>query len=80
MNRQASISRLLFAAFLGNVGMDALFVVLLPCAALRGQQAVQWLATGRLSLEGRKVRVSDAGLPKAAVRGALVNPPLEEGF
>lgn len=43
-------------------------------------QAVQWLATGRLSLEGRKVRVSDAGLPKAAVRGALVNPPLEEGF
>jgi len=43
-------------------------------------QAVQWLATGRLSLEGRKVRLRDAGLPKAEVEGALVNPPLEQGF
>nr|WP_279355830.1 phosphoribosylglycinamide formyltransferase [Fundidesulfovibrio agrisoli] len=43
-------------------------------------QAVQWLATGRLSIEGRKVRLRDAGLPKAVVEGALVNPPLEQGF
>jgi phosphoribosylglycinamide formyltransferase-1 len=44
-------------------------------------QAVQWLATGRLRLEGRKVRIAPARLPKAAeVPGALVNPPLEFGF
>ncbi|WP_243362106.1 phosphoribosylglycinamide formyltransferase [Fundidesulfovibrio terrae] len=44
-------------------------------------QAVQWLATDRLRLEGRKVRVQPAPVPKAGeVPGALVNPPLELGF
>lgn len=46
-------------------------------------QAIQWLAKGRLSVEGRKVAVKDAGEPLAAVdceHHFIVNPPLEEGF
>lgn len=44
-------------------------------------QAVQWLATDRLRLEGRKVRLLPADVPKApASSEALVNPPLEVGF
>lgn len=46
-------------------------------------QALQWLARGRLRLEGRHVHVSGAGDPATAapVTGAyLVNPPLEMGF
>jgi phosphoribosylglycinamide formyltransferase-1 len=44
-------------------------------------QAVQWLATDRLRLEGRKVRVAPAPVPRAAeMSGALINPPLELGF
>jgi len=46
-------------------------------------QAIQWLATGRLKIEGRKVRLADADLPQADMSGAgpcLVNPALEQGF
>jgi len=44
-------------------------------------QAVQWLATDRLRIEGRKVRLLPSGLPKAdPPTDALVNPPLEKGF
>lgn len=44
-------------------------------------QAVQWLAQGRIQVEGRKVRVAPANVPKAAPpANALVNPPLELGF
>jgi phosphoribosylglycinamide formyltransferase 1 len=37
-------------------------------------QAVRWLAQGRLSVQGRAVRVDGAGQPPPAV---LVNPPLD---
>lgn len=37
-------------------------------------QAVQWIAAGRLSLEGRLVRLDGPATPPA---GALVSPPLE---
>lgn len=44
-------------------------------------QAIQWLAEGRLSVDGRKVRLAGGNRPKAGDPGAgLVNPPLEEGF
>lgn len=44
-------------------------------------QAVQWLATGRLRVQGRKVLVAPADLAPARGDGrSLVNPPLEEGF
>lgn len=46
-------------------------------------QAVQWLATGRLKVEGRKVRLAPADIPPADLSAAgpcLVSPPLEEGF
>jgi phosphoribosylglycinamide formyltransferase-1 len=44
-------------------------------------QAVQWLAEGRLSVDGRHVHLKDAGKPKARLDApGLVNPPLEEGF
>jgi phosphoribosylglycinamide formyltransferase 1 len=44
-------------------------------------QALHWLATGRLRLDGRKVRLDGADRPKAAPHGpGLVNPLLEEGF
>ncbi len=46
-------------------------------------QALAWLASGRLSVEGRKTRLRPADVALADMRGAgpcLVNPPLEEGF
>ena len=44
-------------------------------------QAIQWLATGRIRLEGRKVRVLPAkGCVAQTLDCALVNPPLEQGF
>ena len=44
-------------------------------------QAIQWLATGRIRLEGRKVRILPAATSIARnVPDALVNPPLEQGF
>ncbi len=46
-------------------------------------QAIAWLATGRLSVEGRKTRLAPAGIPPADMAGSgpcLVSPPLEQGF
>jgi len=44
-------------------------------------QAIQWLAEDRLRIEGRKVRLLASGRQPAALPpGALVNPPLEQGF
>lgn len=44
-------------------------------------QAVAWLAAGRLSVHGRKVRLASAPAPLAKpLPNCLVNPPLEEGF
>ena len=44
-------------------------------------QAVQWLATGRLSLNGRRVALASATIAKApAPEAALIWPPLEAGF
>jgi phosphoribosylglycinamide formyltransferase-1 len=44
-------------------------------------QAIQWLAQGRLTIEGRKVVVENAGKTSALPEnGVLINPPLEEGF
>jgi phosphoribosylglycinamide formyltransferase 1 len=46
-------------------------------------QAVAWLASGRLRVEGRTVHVASANVPLAeAAPGSayLVNPPLEQGF
>ncbi len=46
-------------------------------------QAVHWLATGRLHVDGRKVRLSPAALPPADLTTTgpcFVNPPLEAGF
>ncbi len=46
-------------------------------------QAVHWLATGRLSVAGRKVALAPADVPLADMADAgpcLVNPPLEAGF
>ena len=44
-------------------------------------QAVQWLATHRLHLEGRKVVLTDTGRPKAEIPPeAMIWPPLEAGF
>lgn len=49
-------------------------------------QALQWLAQGRLRLEGRHVRVEGPSCPDAArapgshCGEALVHPPLEPGF
>jgi phosphoribosylglycinamide formyltransferase-1 len=48
-------------------------------------QAVQWMAQGRLSVEGRQVRLAPPGDGPAAQAadlpdGCLVNPPLEAGF
>lgn len=44
-------------------------------------QALQWLATDRIRIEGRKVRILPAKVPLAqSPDGALVNPPLEHGF
>jgi len=44
-------------------------------------QAVQWLAAGRLRVEGRKVRLLPGSVPLAPpLAHALANPPLESGF
>ena len=46
-------------------------------------QAVAWLATGRLTIDGRKTRLTPADMPLADMSDAmpcLVNPPLEAGF
>ena len=44
-------------------------------------QAVQWLATGRIQVKGRKVHVTPTGIQRAVPpANALVNPPLEQGF
>ena len=44
-------------------------------------QALQWLATGRIHVEDRQVRVAEAEIPQAEQREpCLVHPPLEEGF
>ena len=44
-------------------------------------QAVQWIAEGRVSVEGRKVHVAKADKPLAQRPAeCLVWPPLEEGF
>ena len=46
-------------------------------------QAIHWLATGRLSLHGRKTRLAPAATPKADMADAmpcLVSPALEAGF
>jgi phosphoribosylglycinamide formyltransferase-1 len=46
-------------------------------------QAVHWLCTGRLRIEGRHVHLAPADVPLADMAGlspCLVNPPLEQGF
>ncbi|WP_319777329.1 phosphoribosylglycinamide formyltransferase [Maridesulfovibrio sp.] len=44
-------------------------------------QATQWLAKGRLSVEGRFVKLAEADVELAERDGlSLVNPPLEKGF
>ncbi|SDK38552.1 phosphoribosylglycinamide formyltransferase-1 [Maridesulfovibrio ferrireducens] len=46
-------------------------------------QATKWLAEGRLSLEGRFVKLASANVVKAELNAdfpCLINPPLEEGF
>ncbi|MDE5833128.1 MAG: phosphoribosylglycinamide formyltransferase [Desulfovibrio sp.] len=44
-------------------------------------QAIQWFAEGRLKLDGRVVRLEDAGKRKIPNSGDMfVYPPLEEGF
>ena len=46
-------------------------------------QAIEWLCNQRLSLEGRKVKLQEAGKKLAdlgAVQPCLINPALEEGF
>ena len=43
-------------------------------------QALQWLAQGRLRLEGRHVRIDGLAATPAAGSEALVSPPLEPGF
>lgn len=44
-------------------------------------QVLQWIATKRVTLTGRKVTVQDTGLPKVVPDGSfLVSPQLEDGF
>ncbi|MBI9112103.1 phosphoribosylglycinamide formyltransferase [Maridesulfovibrio ferrireducens] len=46
-------------------------------------QATKWLAEGRLSVEGRFVKLTPANVAKAELNTdfpCLINPPLEEGF
>ena len=44
-------------------------------------QALQWMASGRLSLHGRHVHVAPGTAPLAVPPvGSLIYPPLEEGF
>jgi phosphoribosylglycinamide formyltransferase-1 len=62
-------------------GGDALGARILEMEHRVYPQAIQWLAEGRVRVEGRHVLVADAGRPLAALnRPALVNPPLEQGF
>lgn len=68
---------------LANEGRDALAARILALEHRVYPQALQWLATGRLRVEDRHVRLLDPSTPVALapVSGAaLVNPPLEEGF
>lgn len=44
-------------------------------------QALQWLAEGRISVDGRHVHIAPADKPLATLdTPGFVNPPLEEGF
>jgi len=44
-------------------------------------QVLQWIATGRVRQNGRKVQVLETGLPKVASDGSfIVSPQLEDGF
>ncbi|SHJ22455.1 phosphoribosylglycinamide formyltransferase [Halodesulfovibrio aestuarii] len=44
-------------------------------------QVLQWISTGRVTLNGRKVFVQDIGLPKVPSDGSfIVSPQLEDGF
>jgi phosphoribosylglycinamide formyltransferase 1 len=46
-------------------------------------QAIAWLASGRLTIEGRKTRLAPAGIPPADtsdIAPCLVSPALELGF
>ncbi|SIO00116.1 phosphoribosylglycinamide formyltransferase [Halodesulfovibrio marinisediminis] len=44
-------------------------------------QVLQWIATGRVTQDGRKVFVQDTGLPKVVPDGSfIVSPQLEDGF
>lgn len=44
-------------------------------------QAIQWLAQGRLKLEGRRVSLAPSAIPLAAApENCLIWPPLEQGF
>ena len=50
-------------------------------------QALQWIAAGRISVDGRQVRLEPSAQPKVFARSGedlesqwLVYPPLEEGF
>jgi phosphoribosylglycinamide formyltransferase-1 len=62
-------------------GGDALGARILEFEHRVYPQAIQWLAEGRLSVNGRHVSLADSDRPKAKVeKQGLVNPPLEEGF
>lgn len=44
-------------------------------------QVLQWIATGRVTQNGRKASVQDTGLPKVLSDGSfIVSPQLEDGF
>lgn len=44
-------------------------------------QVLQWIATGRVTQNGRKASVKDTGLPKVPSDGSfIVSPQLEDGF
>jgi phosphoribosylglycinamide formyltransferase-1 len=67
-------------AFPGEGG-DALGARILEFEHRVFPQAIQWLAQGRLRIEGRRVHLRDAGRPEVHLdKPGLVNPPLEEGF
>ncbi len=54
---------------------------ILECEHRIYPQAVQWLATGRLSIKQRHVFLKDAGVaPAASPAKALIHPALEQGF
>jgi phosphoribosylglycinamide formyltransferase-1 len=68
---------------LPNEGREALAARILAMEHRVYPQALQWLATGRLRIEGRHVRLLDPASPARSAplsSTALVNPPLEEGF